>query len=267
MNKIKKIIIAFALIASILAPSIVLNSDVAVQAATIKLNRKSITLVEGKTATLKVTGTKTKATWKSSDAKIATVSTKGVVKAIAAGSTKVTATVGKTNLTCSVTVKKAAVKDKTTEFEGLTFTYPGDYEVTTKDIPGDGQMEHFAYFALASDPDKYVGRIKVSKGTFTWGTAKPFIKTIFNEKFIIPAHMSVYNQSGVTPSDIKKLDYKASFLEDALQITYNYKSNETSGKGEILVGMIGDKLIQMDVADVHTDGMKVMEKIFNSAKK
>ncbi|MDF2844939.1 MAG: hypothetical protein K0R00_3365 [Herbinix sp.] len=51
-------------------------------AATVKLNKTSINLNVGKSYTLKVTGTKKTVKWSSSDAKIASVSTKGVVKGI-----------------------------------------------------------------------------------------------------------------------------------------------------------------------------------------
>jgi uncharacterized protein YjdB len=83
--------------------------------AAVKLNKKSITLEVKKTYTLKVTGTKKKVTWSSSDKEIATVSSKGVVKGIKKGSCKITAKVGSKKYVCKVTVKKAATQTTTSK--------------------------------------------------------------------------------------------------------------------------------------------------------
>ena len=61
------------------------------EAATIKLNRTSLSLHVGKSATLKVKGTTAKAKWTSSKKSVATVSKKGKVKAKKAGTTTITA--------------------------------------------------------------------------------------------------------------------------------------------------------------------------------
>ena len=55
-----------------------------VSASAAKLNKKSISLNVGKTYTLKASGTKGKITWTSSKKSVATVSSKGVVKAVGA---------------------------------------------------------------------------------------------------------------------------------------------------------------------------------------
>lgn len=73
--------------------------------AKIKLNKKKVTLYVGKSVRLKVKGTKKKAKWKSSSKKVATVSSKGTVKAKKKGTAKITAKVGKKKLVCRVTVK------------------------------------------------------------------------------------------------------------------------------------------------------------------
>lgn len=70
------------------------------------LNKKTVTLKKGKKAKLSVKGSIGKVTYKSSNTKIATVSSKGVIKAKKAG--KVTITVKSNGVTnkCKVTVKK-----------------------------------------------------------------------------------------------------------------------------------------------------------------
>lgn len=74
-----------------------------------KISRKKITLMAGKTATLRVKGTKGKVKWKSSKKKVVAVKKTGARKAkITAkkkGQAKVTAIVGRKKLVCQVTVK------------------------------------------------------------------------------------------------------------------------------------------------------------------
>ena len=82
-----------------------------VQAA--KLNYTRITLTKGYTMKLKVTGTKKKVKWSTSNARIATVSKTGKVKGINTGKATVTAKVGKKKYRCAVTVKKASQVDFT----------------------------------------------------------------------------------------------------------------------------------------------------------
>lgn len=73
-----------------------------------KLNKTKISVKTGKTYTLKVHGTTRMPKWKSSNKKVATVSKTGKVTAKKAGTAKITATIGKTRLTCTVNVKKAS---------------------------------------------------------------------------------------------------------------------------------------------------------------
>ncbi|MBR2764712.1 MAG: Ig-like domain-containing protein [Blautia sp.] len=86
--------------------------------AAVKLNKTSLTLNVKKTATLKVTGTTQKASWSSSNKKIATVSQKGVVKGVKKGSCVITAKVGSKKYTCKVKVRQpvTAVRVYTTSF-------------------------------------------------------------------------------------------------------------------------------------------------------
>ena len=108
MRRFKKVN-ALAIIAVMLFVSI--GASVNVYAASIGLNKKSLTLTVGKTATLKVKGTKKKVVWSSSNRKIATVTKKGKVKARKKGTATIYAKVGKKKLKCKVKVKAAPVKD------------------------------------------------------------------------------------------------------------------------------------------------------------
>lgn len=90
------------------------------KASSVKLNTTSKTVASGKTTTLKATVKGAAGfynqgvTWKSSNTKVATVSSKGVVKGIAAGQTTITATEkgGSKKATCLITVTEPVKVDK-----------------------------------------------------------------------------------------------------------------------------------------------------------
>lgn len=102
--------------------------------AKVKLNKKSVTLTVGKTVTLKVTGTKKKVKWSSDKKRVATVSSKGKLKAHNPGKATVTAKVDKKKYKCKLTV----VKNQTS-----TTTENGNEQQTTQEksnetkTPGD----------------------------------------------------------------------------------------------------------------------------------
>ena len=77
--------------------------------AKVKLNKTSLVLPEGGSYQLKISGTSKRVSWKSSDKKVATVSSKGKVQAKKEGTAKITAKVDGKKYTCKVTVytKKA----------------------------------------------------------------------------------------------------------------------------------------------------------------
>lgn len=94
---------------------------------TAALNKKTAALYTGKTVTLKATSNDkdAKATFTSSNTKVATVSSTGVVKGVKAGTATITASYGNAKATCKVTVKAPSVKfaKKTaTVYKGKTAT-------------------------------------------------------------------------------------------------------------------------------------------------
>ena len=79
---------------------------------TAALDKKTATVYAGKTVTLKATSNDkdAKVTFKSSNTKVATVSSTGVVKGVKAGTATITASYGNATATCTVTVKASSVK-------------------------------------------------------------------------------------------------------------------------------------------------------------
>lgn len=79
---------------------------------TAALDKKTAAVYTGKTVTLKATSNDkdAKVTFKSSNTKVATVSSTGVVKGVKAGTATITAAYGNATATCTVTVKASSVK-------------------------------------------------------------------------------------------------------------------------------------------------------------
>lgn len=79
---------------------------------TAALDKKTAAVYTGKTVTLKATSNDkdAKATFASSNTKVATVSSTGVVKGVKAGTATITAAYGNATATCTVTVKASSVK-------------------------------------------------------------------------------------------------------------------------------------------------------------
>ena len=80
--------------------------------ASIKISRSSVSVYINQTVTLKVTGTKAKVTWTSSNKKIATVNSYGLVKGVKKGTVTIKAKVSNKTLKCKVTVKKPPAAKK-----------------------------------------------------------------------------------------------------------------------------------------------------------
>lgn len=114
-------------------------ADSSEAAKKIQLNKTKATVYVGKTVTLKVKGTKKKATWKSKNKKIATVSKKGVVKGKKAGKVWIQAKVAKKTLKCRVTVKKKKNSNTTSNNGSTTQNQSNDGSQTTQ-IPSGGNQ-------------------------------------------------------------------------------------------------------------------------------
>lgn len=97
MKKITGIIVGLLLVLTTYIGTIEVN-------AAVKINATTKTIYVGNKTTLKVTGTKKKAQWISSNKKVAMVTKKGIVTAKKAGTATVTAKIGKKKYTSKITV-------------------------------------------------------------------------------------------------------------------------------------------------------------------
>lgn len=156
--------LALALALTLVTPVAAPVSTVAVaEAATIKLNKTKKTLKVGQTYTLKVSGTSKKVTWKSSKKSVATVSSKGKVKAKAVGKATISAKVAGKTLKCTITVKAAdnpalatapfTASELTTE--GFSFVVPKDWVSTTS-------SENGIYMYVSKPSQEHISSITIA---------------------------------------------------------------------------------------------------------
>ena len=127
MKKLKSLLISLAL--ALVCVSMVISTDV-VEAASVRLNKTSITMYTGQTSTLKVSGTSKKVTWSTSNKKVATVSYRGVISAKSSGSATITARVNNKNLKCRITVKKQSTNNKKAALKAY-YSFLKSYKFTT----------------------------------------------------------------------------------------------------------------------------------------
>jgi Bacterial surface proteins containing Ig-like domains len=109
MRYVKKIFFTLLLTITMVTSSVtpITYNTTIVQAATIKISKKTLALAVGETKSLIISGTNKKVTWSSNKKTVATVSSKGKVTAKAAGDSTITATVNGKKFICKVTVTDA----------------------------------------------------------------------------------------------------------------------------------------------------------------
>lgn len=117
MKFLKKILILMSFILVFFTFSSATN----VQAASI--SKTKVTLLNGQSVSLKVKGKSGKIKWSSSKKSVATVNSKGLVKAKKKGTAKITAKIGKKKYTCKVTVQSPKLsKTKLSMKYGKSYT-------------------------------------------------------------------------------------------------------------------------------------------------
>ncbi|MDD6043366.1 MAG: Ig-like domain-containing protein [Eubacteriaceae bacterium] len=165
------------------------------EAATVKINKKTATVVVGATVKLKISGTSKKVTWSTSKKSVATVSSKGVVTGKKAGKATITAKVNGKKYTCKVTVKDVPKlsKTKSTLYVGNT---------TTLKVTGTAKKVTWASsnksVATVSTKGKVTAK-KVGTATITAkvGTKKLTCKVTVKKKTVAVTSVNI-NKSSIT---------------------------------------------------------------------
>ena len=133
---------------------------------TAALDKKTVAVYTGKTVTLKATSNDkdAKATFTSSNTKVATVSNTGVVKGVKAGTATITASYGNAKATCKVTVKAPSVK-----FAKKTATvYKGKTAIVKATLAGVSSVKYTSSNKKVATVNSKTGAVKGLKaGTVT----------------------------------------------------------------------------------------------------
>ncbi|HWT76215.1 MAG TPA: Ig-like domain-containing protein [Mobilitalea sp.] len=222
MRRLRKIILTALLLAfaTTFLDVPVLSNTATVQAATLKISNKKLTLEVGQTKTLRVTGgTTKKVTWTSNKKEVATVTSKGKVTAVAAGEAKITAKVGDKKLYCTVTVTapanpyiaNAPFAVEETQVDSLDFVIPAGWKVNTQDL-ADGYL----YTEITPDDSNLMSAIKLNIMTNdTEPTDYDALKEAFSSEYSQDAITKIWQDSlGATAFEMTNFtqgDYEAPY--------------------------------------------------------
>lgn len=167
MKKVKKIL-SIVLVAGVVVSQIFSASSTS-KAASVRLNKSSLSLRAGSSYRLKVTGTKKKIKWSSSKKSVATVSTSGYVSAKKAGSAKIYASVSGKKLTCKVTVRSGSTEGTATN----PLSAYGEHTIT--------------YY----EGDKKIGSFRITLNEFLSGE-EAYAKVVNNSTNPVPTNTQEY---------------------------------------------------------------------------
>ena len=252
--------LAIILCLSMFTPSVVpIVGTETVQAATkaktkIKLNCTKKTIYEGDTFKLKITGTKKKVKWSSSNKKVATVSSKGVVKGIDGGanqrSCKIYATIGGKKYTCKVTVKRSYlnVNDVTFE-EGETKEL---WIIGNKqDVIWSSEDENIAIVVDGNVTGKSAGTTNIIATTKT----KTYKCKVTITKKILVTDISVQNSLNMRVGETTKISVSPMPINSTEKFNPVFTSNDmsiinVSPEGNVIANKSGQAQIVVSFKDI-----------------
>lgn len=130
MKKLITLILSVALCVTFISPN--------TAEAAVKISKAKATMEVDSTLKLKVSGTKSKITWKTSKKTIATVNSSGIVTAKSAGQATITATVGNKKYTCKITVVDS---NTTVDYADWVLYETDDLELLVKNILAGNVVE------------------------------------------------------------------------------------------------------------------------------
>lgn len=249
MKKFRALLKVFVLlmVLSFVSPAVLpISGAVTAQAAAVKLSQKELTLEVGKSQTLKITGTKQKAAWTSSNKSVATVGKTGKVTAKEAGTATITATVNKKKYSCKVT---AFESQKLTSGK-VSYVIPKDWtSEVLLDQNGSAALQFFPKSADITNPISFLEIVISYTGTTKteYSTAKEYLETLMTEEYLT----NLYSQGGtaVTISDIKMSDYESK-LGTAFKSEFNAKIDDLSMDQIIYDIFLDDYVIEVQVWDI-----------------
>ena len=138
-RSVKVILLVLAMLTGSFILEVSVGSLVFAEAG-VKINSKRVTLKIGESKQLKISGTKRKAMWFSSNETVATVSSKGLVKAVDDGKATITGILNNKKYMCQVTVKRKNVDYIELDETSLSLEV-GDTEYIIAMIYPDGSVD------------------------------------------------------------------------------------------------------------------------------
>ena len=178
MKATKKFIIAVFIVLSaiFIVPNVIpgMMESHTVEASSTKINITKKTLNIGESCKLKITGTKKKIKWSTSNKQVATVNSDGKVKAKKKGTAIITAKVGKKSYKCKITVTnekiRKAYKDYIDNYKYSKYMSVQAETYTIFDINQDG-IDELLVKTFSFDDFYYTG-------IFTYDTSKNKVKYV-----------------------------------------------------------------------------------------
>ncbi|MDD6037203.1 MAG: Ig-like domain-containing protein [bacterium] len=203
MNKMKAVL-ALALAVALVSPVAAVSTPVTVaQAATktVKLSAAKKTLNVGKSFTLKLKNASGKVTWKSNKKSVATVTSKGKVKAVASGTAKITATNKKKTYTCVVTVKNPKITTgmKDIQVGPVNVCYPKSWKKVV--ASEEGTYAFMAYDGKEEDGSDAVNQLLLTIAASDGTTAAEYC-SMYTDLFTKEYLLSMLEMQGVENGEV-----------------------------------------------------------------
>lgn len=199
---------------------------------TAALNKKTAALYTGKTVNLKATSNDkdAKATFTSSNTKVATVSSTGVVKGVKAGTATITASYGNAKATCKVTVKAPSVK-----FAKKTATvYKGKTATVKATLTGVSSVKYTSSNKKVATVNSKTGAVKGLKaGTVTITATSGKLKATYKLTVKNPTFSLTKSSATIKKGKTTIIKSKAAPAGKVIYISSNKKVATVTSKGVV----------------------------------
>lgn len=240
-----------------------------------KLSDSSFTMEAGTTQQITVTGSFQNIIWSSGDTSVASVSSTGLITAIAAGNTLITADVDGKKLTCAITVNapnpyvvNAPFSAKEWKATGYTVVTPDDWTAYFTTASGTGLPASFVTFDAADGSYVNIGIYDTGESAPDYTTAKEAFLSELNEADIRQKFTDAFTNMGIT--DYSLTDFgQSDFVSDngnVFKTEYTLTVMGTSTKQIIYDYYLGDKLVEVSATDAGSELEPVADYIVNSLK-
>ena len=199
---------------------------------TAALDKKTAAVYTGKTVTLKATSNDkdAKATFTSSNTKVATVSSTGVVKGVKAGTATITASYGNAKATCKVTVKAPSVK-----FAKKTATvYKGKTATVKATLTGVSSVKYTSSNKKVATVNSKTGAVKGLKaGTVTITATSGKLKATYKLTVKNPTFTLTKSSATIAKGKTTTIRSKATPVSTVTYTSSNKKVATVTSKGVV----------------------------------